>query len=257
MSLFESLQKKIRRVFSVLPGLYEGAAILKLIGLRFKSSPKKAISAILLVKSKRGLALDIGANRGQSAIRITKLKPDFKIISFEPNPNCQLGLRIAKFLLGMRFEFRMAGVSDVSGEMEYYEPYINSLAIGAEGTFLFENLDEEMQARLGKQLEIKKKIVPVLRLDDLKLSPDFIKIDVQGWELNVLRGAHDTICSSHPVLLVERNRHNELETMNYLKQLGYRKLDEEDLLRSGIPHIDISGDNVFAHREAVGSPDDL
>jgi FkbM family methyltransferase len=248
-----SMQKRIRQLLSRVPVVYEGAAILRLVWLRFTYSGRGAISAILLVRLKQGLALDVGANRGQSAIRLARLKPDFNIISFEPNRRCQFALRVVKVMLGKRFRFESAGVSDQNGEVTYYEPFVNSLPVSAEGTFLQENLDEEMEERLGKHYEVKKTIFPVLRLDDLNLSPDFVKIDVQGWELNVLRGARETILKYRPVLVIERNSHNERETTEYLEGLGYRKLDEEALRQNGLAFADISGDNVFVHQSPAPS----
>jgi FkbM family methyltransferase len=245
------MHKRIRQILSRVPVVYEGAAILRLFWLRLTYSGRGAISTILLVRSRQGLALDIGANRGQSAIRIARLKPAFNIISFEPNRRCRFALRVVKAILGKRFRFESAGLSDQSGEATYYEPFLNSLPVSAEGTFLWENLDGEMVGRLGKNYQVKTTAFRVLRLDDLDLSPDFVKIDVQGWELNVLRGARETILRHHPVLLIERNSHNERETTEYLEGLGYRKLDEDGLLQNGAAFADISGDNVFVHQNPL------
>jgi FkbM family methyltransferase len=245
------MPKRIRQLLSRVPFLYQGAAILRLVWLRLTYSRGGAISAILLVKSPQGLALDIGANRGQSAIRIARLKPGFKIISFEPNPRCRFALHIVKFMLGERFRFELAGVSDKTGNVTYYEPFVNSLPVSAEGTFLRDNLDDEMEERLGKDYQVKETVFPVFRLDDLNLSPDFVKIDIQGWELKVLRGARETILRCHPVLVTEKNRHNERETRQYLEGLGYSKLADEDLRQRGLPDADDGGDNVFVRRRGV------
>jgi len=243
--------KRIRQLFSRVPLVYQGAALLRLVWLRLTYSGGGAISAILLVCSRQGLALDVGANRGQSAIRIARLKPDFNIISFEPNRRCRLALRVVKLMLGKRFRFELAGVSDHNGKATYYEPFLNSLPVSAEGTFLEGNLDEEMVERLGEDYRVKESIFPLLRLDDLNLSPDFVKIDVQGWELNVLRGARETILRSHPVLVIERNRHNERDTTQYLEGLGYRKVDEARLRQDGAVFANESGDSVFVYQSAA------
>lgn len=45
--------------------------------------------------------------------------------------------------------------------------------------------------------------IPVMRLDDYGLSPDFIKIDTQGHEEEIIRGGWETIKRSRPVILAE------------------------------------------------------
>lgn len=239
------MPKRMRLLFSRVPIVYQGAAILRLVWLRLTYSGGGAIAAVQLIQARQGLALDIGANRGQSAIRLARLKPEFNIVSFEPNRRCQFALRIVKAMLGKRFRFELAGLSDESGEVTYYEPYVNSLPVSAEGTFSPENFDDEMEERVGKRYEVRKTTFPVVRLDDLNLSPDFVKIDVQGSEMKVLKGACETLRSCHPVIVIEKNRHNERETIEYLAGLGYSRLAEENLRQSGHIFVDVSGDNVF------------
>lgn len=49
----------------------------------------------------------------------------------------------------------------------------------------------------------KTDTVPMMRLDSHNIEADFIKIDVQGMEYDVLLGAMETIEKHHPALLVE------------------------------------------------------
>ena len=63
-------------------------------------------------------------------------------------------------------------------------------------------------------------------LDSYKFTDvDFIKIDVEGHEIEVINGAKETITNNKPVLLVEiEERHTQLpviESINYIKKLGY------------------------------------
>jgi hypothetical protein len=59
-------------------------------------------------------------------------------------------------------------------------------------------------------------------LDLYRLSPVFIKIDVQGAEYNVLAGAQDTLRRCEPVLIIEDYRGNP-NTVELMEGLGYEE----------------------------------
>lgn len=65
--------------------------------------------------------------------------------------------------------------------------------------------------------------VDVTTIDSMKLSScRLIKIDVEGMELNVLRGARETIKKLKPVLYVEIDRAEKTkEIISYVDKLGY------------------------------------
>jgi len=68
-------------------------------------------------------------------------------------------------------------------------------------------------------------IVPIKRLDDLNLpTADFIKIDVEGFEYNVLLGGEQYIKTSYPVLVVEQEDKNNPAT-ELLHSWGYQVVD--------------------------------
>jgi FkbM family methyltransferase len=78
--------------------------------------------------------------------------------------------------------------------------------------------------------------VPVTRLDDDLArhnlpQPDFVKIDVEGMELAVLRGMPKTLAASHPALYLEMHGATEdeknrkaAEIIQFLITQGYRRI---------------------------------
>lgn len=73
----------------------------------------------------------------------------------------------------------------------------------------------------------ERSLVPVVTLDDLLLvqgPPDLVKIDVEGSEMAVLRGAGRTL-ASRPVLLVEVQPNHAKQVSDLLRAAGYRFLD--------------------------------
>lgn len=66
--------------------------------------------------------------------------------------------------------------------------------------------------------------VPAIALDSLPLKRlDFLKIDVEGMELNVLKGAQRLIAKFHPVIYTEADRKDKNPTLfAWLRNHGYR-----------------------------------
>lgn len=85
--------------------------------------------------------------------------------------------------------------------------------------------------------------IPMITLDSLGLRDvGYIKLDCEGYEENVLRGAEATLCASWPVVLVEQKKdfHNRfglahLGAVKYLESLGYKVVRE------------VSGDYIMVH----------
>jgi hypothetical protein len=65
--------------------------------------------------------------------------------------------------------------------------------------------------------------VPMVSLDSLKLERlDLVKLDVEGMELDVLRGARATMEKHRPVMCIEVLKSDPAAIEAFLKELGYR-----------------------------------
>ncbi len=79
-----------------------------------------------------------------------------------------------------------------------------------------------------KTEEVNAEVEKTITIDDFvkekDIIPDFIKIDVEGFELDVLQGAKETLCKFHPKIIIEthskelRKKCNELLEENGYKQ---------------------------------------
>lgn len=106
---------------------------------------------------------------------------------------------------------------------------------------IIEGMEEYSSVSTQKHFAIKGKQALVERvlqssLDSLveqhQLAPGFIKIDVEGFEMEVLRGARETIRIHRPVILCEvsdellaQNGTSTHELFAYLESFGYRLID--------------------------------
>jgi FkbM family methyltransferase len=175
---------------------------------------------------KNGLALDIGANTGQSAVSILAVRPGFTVLSLEPNPACKPMLSVLSVLFRSRLRVLHMGASEKPGDFPFYVPVRNGRELLEEGTFDVVSLSDagavKRNGRCGIDYTLREISCPIIRIDDLNLSPVFVKIDVQGLELEVLRGMQSTIRLSRPLIMVERST-DEDECTSLLREFGYSR----------------------------------
>lgn len=137
-------------------------------------------------------AVDVGANEGAVLEAIVRIAPAGRHIAFEPIPDLQE--RLAQRFPNV--DVRCAALADV-----------------AESTELFHVLDAPAYSGLRQRedlpagaTDVRRIPVRTERLDDIvedDYVPALIKIDVEGAELSVLRGAAETIRRHRPFVIFE------------------------------------------------------
>ena len=112
-------------------------------------------------------------------------------------------------------------------------------------------VENELSNRDGSR--VREVTVQTKRLDDYAFSGvGFIKIDVEGHEMCVLRGARETLMRERPNLLVEASEEHRPgaveEVREWLEELGYHGffLRTHELLPIAVfdPDIDQVGDGI-------------
>jgi FkbM family methyltransferase len=108
---------------------------------------------------------------------------------------------------------------------------IHNCALGEnEGTLTLYNSAKQKNSgaatidtsKLSNSLDLVKQVVECKTLDSLNLSPTFVKIDVQGAEMMVLKGGQETFKKYRPGLVVECNDNGEI--LELLYSWGYEKI---------------------------------
>lgn len=168
--------------------------------------------------------IDVGCNKGDFALLGSHLVgPQGRVLAFEPHPeNCQWARKsIAKNAYNNIDLFQLA-LSDVNGTAE--------LHIGEKSGF--HTLVPGQESRDKGLIEVQTR-----RLDDFLEEIRFtrpigaVKIDVEGADMQVLRGAQKTI-SGNPGIVVFLDVHrtlgvNPAEVCDYLKGLGLSLFSEQ------------------------------
>ena len=78
----------------------------------------------------------------------------------------------------------------------------------------------------GQRHIVKGDDVSVITLDSLGLAPDFIKLDVEGMEMQVLAGLEATIARARPRMLVEVDDKNRTAFGMWCLKHGYHHIDD-------------------------------
>lgn len=174
-----------------------------------------------------GLVLDIGANRGYSALSILQYARKIRVLSIEPNHEHRWSLLTILLLYPLRFRFRLFAAGAMLDRMLLHIPGDVETGLCALASLDPAEFEKEhiRQQLLEKGIDSRDESVfrkvdtRVVPLDQLRVKPDFIKLDVEGHELQALQGLRSTITKTKPVMLIEMN-HPE-RWMPLVKSLGY------------------------------------
>jgi FkbM family methyltransferase len=213
-----------------------------------------ALTALMLRLLKPGMRfVDVGAHLGYEAVLgSTLVGPAGKVISFEPQPQIVAWTRrnVQKF---PHCRVVQSAVGDFCGELEFPEMGLADSAFSGQG------------AANSTTCRIKVPVTTLpeaLRADERPV--DFLKCDVEGAEMSVLRGAVDFLREDRPFLVLEGEMPNESglrprvqEFADFLAPLGYRGISFEfdGVLRTaplgGLPvgHANVA----FCHEDRVES----
>ncbi len=166
--------------------------------------------------------LDIGTHKGGYLHWMRKaVGNDGTVVAFEPQPSLHAYIVEAIKAYGYKnVTLYHAGVSSEESTLELFIP--KSEGETSPGATFEQRTDTENGHFIT---------VPVLKLDKLladRTRPiDFIKMDVEGHELQVFKGAHDILTIDRPKLIFEcENRHLNNITVNdvfkHLSDLDYQ-----------------------------------
>lgn len=178
--------------------------------------------------AKAGTILDVGANVGISSAYFRKIRPDWKIIAFEPNALHQKALeRFRK--KNNNFDYHLIGLSDKSGIKTFYTPTYFGIPLHCETSSTLKSLDDfgHYYKFVVNRIKFSECSVQVKRIDDFDLNPDVIKIDSEGDDLAILRGALGTIKRCRPYILLEGEEESYSELIEFCERfdMGVYKYD--------------------------------
>lgn len=157
--------------------------------------------------------VDVGANRGRYTILMSLAAR--RVHAFDPNPKCIANLR--ELALPNASIYPCALSSD-PGTSEYFVPVQDGTQMSIWGT-----LERSIFATHHEVETIKVEKTTLDSLSDRAIS--FVKIDVEGHEIEVLQGGKQLIAQQKPVFMVEaeeRHRPGAVAQINdFFSAYGY------------------------------------
>ena len=159
---------------------------------RFRKTLEPEASFLLHQRWERGIALDVGANEGLYSYALAKLFD--RVEAFEPNEAASADLRDYDC---PKINLHRVALSRSEGERTLHVPVLAHGVINVG----WGSLERET---LPPSESVTSQIVRTRTLDSYGFKDVvFIKIDVEGHELQVLEGAAETIARSRPIMLLE------------------------------------------------------
>lgn len=213
-----------------------------------------------MLENKRGLFIDIGANIGAITMPLAKRHPEIEFLCVEPNP---------QVLERLYFNIKINYLKNVKVVEKIF-----SSEVGKKVTFFAQEYKEDsvnmgestlVSQRLGQSKELYLETTTL----DFILNSTYkdrellgIKMDVQGHEYEVLRGAEQTIARQKPFIVGEFEAFHYLnpkaeseKVKSFLKDNGYLAWGVNFELLNFKPEVNIGesfeGDFLAIHIEST------
>jgi FkbM family methyltransferase len=174
------------------------------------------------------VVFDVGAHAGQFSKLFAAMAPRGRVFAFEPSGYARSVLEPALGWNRVRnVEIVPTGLSDADGTLVLHTPIKKRGQLG----FGLAHLGEDTSGRATQQQTIRLTTLDAFVTERGLTRLDFIKADVEGWELHMLKGAGRTLAQFRPALFLEvvgsslaRAGAAPGEIWAQLEPIGYRAL---------------------------------
>lgn len=160
-----------------------------------------------------GVLFDIGAHCGLVSTLWCAARPGNRAFSFEPSPS--LGRRLSEIRelnqFGDRMTLNQVGIGAMNGTAE--------MLMDPVGGFVQSRHFDHTMWSVPQSIEVPIETIQAAA-ERLNATPNCVKIDIEGYEFEAIKGSSEFLAQHRPVLFLELH-------LNYLEQ---RKLGAQDVV---------------------------
>jgi FkbM family methyltransferase len=194
-----------------------------------------SFSKYIISNHAKYVILDVGSNDGTSIRMFRRYFPKLRIIAIDPIEKPRFRLNNVTLI--------KTAISEEVGVRNLVTPVINGRLLTQYSSFYKEKMTTQICSDMGLRPEQVSTIITEVKfetIDNLGIKPFFIKIDVEGAELEVLRGAINVVNELSPAILIEiQNIEVYKEVSIFLHTYGYINIEPYITKNSGglIPQL--------------------
>ncbi|WP_338792589.1 FkbM family methyltransferase [Bernardetia sp. MNP-M8] len=197
---------------------------------------KEFYKKLILSEYKPKLVFDVGANYGTHSILF--LANGIPTITFEPNPACYDSFDKMATINNLNYNLEKVAVGDKESR--------ETLIFPEKDTWLG-SITKEYASTINTFEKVKSIEIDVITLDNYTKSknsiPDFIKIDTEGFEINVIEGAKNLL-QNNPIIITfecikeeeKKQLFDQFDNINYqihqLQNISKKPLSKNDFIQS-------------------------
>lgn len=192
--------------------------------------------------------IDVGTNIGYTTLLFSKACNTGKVLSVEPSPSLfktlthHIDINSAKNVTALNVGLAERERTATLYQVNENNSGMNRILEESEGSSTSESIILKTLDQLANELNFN--------------TVNAIKIDVEGYELNVLKGAHQTLQNKKPILLIEVDDFNLKqqnasikEMFEFLTSLNYELFNAKTM-----KSIDLSKEYINAHFDIICFP---
>lgn len=196
----------------------------------FRQHHRELLPAFTAILDHGSVVIEVGGHAGQFTKLLAKLVPNGLILTFEPGSYAFATLQqVVRWRTGGRARALQAALGSCAGKVELRVPVKKSGSVRFGLSYVARQADiAAPDAGVRSEYVRQTTVDEVVALEGLQRL-DLLKADIEGGELQMLKGATHTLQRFRPALFLEVNDEHltragdsAADLWRFLEQLGYR-----------------------------------